>query len=351
MQSKNPLPGSDATPGERLQKVLAQAGHGSRRHCEELILAGRVTVDGKVVNQLGIRVVPEVQRIELDGTPVRTVRYQYFMVHKPPGVLSTSSDPAGRVRVIDLINTDQRVYNVGRLDKSSEGLILVTNDGELANRLTHPRYGVQKTYLVHATGRPSKEDLDLLRRGVRLAEGVAKVTEVRVKRQSRDHCEMFIVLDEGRNREIRRLLARIGHKVTRLRRIAIGPLQLGDLAVGNWRRLTVEEVAALRKASASIREKRTAPAKPFGMGRLEKLRRVEGEVERGEKGKATPPRFGKKPGGPKAKSSPPRRPGQKVRGPKRGKVRQSETMAKPASRRNRSSFKAAGKAGRGKRTR
>jgi 23S rRNA pseudouridine2605 synthase len=375
-------PQAASPTGERLQKVLAQAGHGSRRQCEELILAGRVTVDGKVVDQLGFRVSPEEHRIELDGTPVRIARYQYFMVHKPPGVLSTTSDPAGRVRVIDLVNTDQRVYNVGRLDKSSEGLILVTNDGELANRLTHPRYGVQKTYLVHASGRPAKEDLDLLRRGVRLAEGVAKVTEIRVKRQSRDYCEMFIVLDEGRNREIRRLLARIGHKVTKLKRVAIGPLQMGDLAAGSWRRLTAEEIQSLRKASSKIREKRPKTSKPFGTGRLEKLRRLENESLGAEKALAPRSGFqkrlaGKKPavpGSARRDETHDRSRVQKSQQSRRGKARLAESSPKPGwqkggapkggaprggalkgrkgpGRKNRPPARAAGKPGRGKRPR
>jgi 23S rRNA pseudouridine2605 synthase len=289
-QSKMPnLPGAatghktDTPGGVRLQRVLAQAGHGSRRQCEDLIVEGRVCVDGQVVDQLGTRVDPDAQKIEVDGTLVRAARYQYFMVNKPQGVLSTNFDPDGRMRVIDLINTDQRVYNVGRLDKSSEGLILVTNDGDLANRLTHPRYGVQKTYLVTVVGSPHREELELLRQGVRLAEGTARVTEVRVKKKRRENCELLIVLDEGRNREIRRLLARIGHKVTRLKRIAIGPLQLGDLVVGGWRRLVPAEVEALRKASAHTSPKKKPALPPVGEGQFEKgqeTRRQEKELAR-----------------------------------------------------------------------
>ncbi len=243
---------------------MAQAGLGSRRECEQLILDGRVQVDGQTVEQLGTRVDPSKQKILVDGTRVRNIKFQYYIVNKPAGVVSTCRDPAGRVRVIDLINTDQRVYNVGRLDKSSEGLILVTNDGDLANRLTHPRYGIEKTYLVTVAGRPNVEDLRLLEQGVYLSEGFAKVSAVRIKKRRKQSTDLQIVLDEGRNREIRRLLARVGHKVTRLRRIAIGPLRLDDLPVGANRRLERGEIESLQRASRRTRKKtaNTKPRKP-----------------------------------------------------------------------------------------
>ena len=170
----------------RLQKLLAQHGHGSRRSCEEFILEGRVEVDGKVVNKLGAKVDPETQKVTVDGEKVIRQRMQYFMLNKPPGVLSTSSDPSGRIRVIDLIQTKQRVYNVGRLDKSSEGLILVTNDGDLANKLTHPRYGVEKKYHVTVAGQPDREKLETLKKGIYLAEAFVQVANVRVKKRMRD---------------------------------------------------------------------------------------------------------------------------------------------------------------------
>lgn len=251
-------------PGIRLQKVLAQAGHGSRRQCEQLIVEGRVTIDGVVASELGVRVDPDRHKVAVDGSRVRPVRHQYFMVNKPPGVVSTSADPAGRLRVIDLIPTDQRLYNVGRLDKSSEGLILVTNDGELANQLTHPRYGVPKTYWVTVAGNPRWEELQDLKKGVRLAEGTARVTEIRIRKRGRKSCELQIVLDEGRNREIRRLLARIGHKVTRLRRVAIGPLHLDELPAGASRRLEAREIAALKRAPGGISSPRTRVTRPAG---------------------------------------------------------------------------------------
>ena len=236
----------------RLQKVLADHGRGSRRVCEEFILEGRVEVDGRPVTKLGTKVDPETQKITLDGERLIPQQLQYFMLNKPPGVVSTAKDPSGRLRVIDLIKTNRRVYNVGRLDKSSEGLILVTNDGDLANRLTHPRYGIEKKYHVLVKGRPSREDLATLKKGMYLAEAKVQVQNVRVRKNLKDRTWLEIVLDEGRNREIRRILAKIGHKVIQLRRVAIGPLVLGDLPVGTHRQLTPQEVKKLKKATTEV---------------------------------------------------------------------------------------------------
>ena len=234
--------------GERLQKVLAAAGVASRRESEQLILEGRVEVDGVVVNQLGSRVEAGEQEIRVDGEVITVRKRLYFAVHKPSGVVSTSSDPSGRRRVIDLLPPDLgRVFNVGRLDLASEGLILVTNDGELANGLTHPRYGVEKTYQVQVAGRPGADVIQQMRRGVRLAEAFVKPVRVRVKSHRKQSTVLEMVLDEGRNREIRRLLARLGHKVQKLVRVAVGPVRLGDLPTGAYRPLTKAEVAELRK--------------------------------------------------------------------------------------------------------
>ncbi len=237
---------SSSGPGIRLQRFLAAAGCGSRRQCETFIAEGRVEVDGQVVTQLGTKVDPDSQHVSLDGESVRTARLSYFAVHKPPGVLSTSRDPSGRTRVIDLIPSDQRLYNVGRLDKSSEGLILVTNDGDLAQRLTHPKFGIEKKYLVLVVGHPHRDQLDQLERGVHLAEGLAKASRAEIKKRAHGGTWLEITLQEGRNREIRRLLARLGHKVIRLIRVAVGPVQLGALAVGEHRKLTAVEVQRLK---------------------------------------------------------------------------------------------------------
>jgi 23S rRNA pseudouridine2605 synthase len=241
-----PGPGTTAK-GERLQKVLAAAGIGSRRECEQLIREGRVEVDRKVASELGVRVDPLRDEIRVDGTPVRRPKRVYYAVNKPPGVVCTSRDPSGRVRLIDLVKSDERLFTVGRLDRSSEGLIIVTNDGELANRLMHPRYGVRKRYLVSVAGHPSPQQLNKLRKGVYLSEGLARVAALHVKRRHKQSTDLEIVLDEGRNREIRRILARIGHKVLRLKRTTIGTLRLGDLPVGAHRQLTRDEVRSLRR--------------------------------------------------------------------------------------------------------
>ncbi len=244
--SDQPRPAT-SVKGERLQKVLAAAGIGSRRECEQLIREGRVEVDRKVADELGVRVDPLRDEIRVDGVAVRRPRRVYYAVNKPPGVVCTSRDPSGRLRVIDLVKSDERLFTIGRLDRSSEGLIIVTNDGELANRLMHPRYGVQKRYLVSVAGHPSPQQLSKLRKGVYLSEGLARVAALRSKRRHKQSTDLEIVLDEGRNREIRRILARIGHKVLSLKRTAIGTLRLGDLPVGAHRRLTREEVRSLRR--------------------------------------------------------------------------------------------------------
>lgn len=236
------------TGPQRLQKVLAAAGLGSRRQCEELIVSGRVEVDRRVVTELGTRVDAAGQQIRVDGVPLTRPKLVYYAVNKPAGVLCTNRDPSGRTRVIDLVPVkDARLFAIGRLDLHSEGLILVTNDGELANRLTHPRYGMAKTYRVVVAGRPKREVLAKLVAGVHLAEGVARAERVTIKSQAKESTLLEIVLREGKNREIRRVLARVGHKVERLTRIAVGPVRLGDLRVGAARRLSREEIAALRR--------------------------------------------------------------------------------------------------------
>ena len=230
----------------RLQKVMAQAGVGSRRHCEELIATGRVEVDGQTVSELGTKVDPD-QEVRVDSVLLSRPHHVYFLVNKPTGVVSTNFDPSGRTRVVDLLPPmRERLFTVGRLDMSSEGLILVTNDGELANRLAHPRYGVEKTYHVVVAGTPEREVLDTLRRGVHLAEGLARATSVRVRKMFKQSTLLEIVLSEGKNREIRRILAKVGHKVLRLKRVAIGRLRLAGMAPGEVRRLTTHELRSLR---------------------------------------------------------------------------------------------------------
>jgi 23S rRNA pseudouridine2605 synthase len=242
-----PVPVGEPQSGERLQKVLAAAGLGSRRQCEDLITTGRVEVDRKVITELGTRVDAAAQEIRVDGESLSLGRRVYYAINKPKGVVTTNRDPGRRPRVIDLVpNQDIRLFAIGRLDLNSEGLILVTIDGELANRLTHPRYGVEKVYLAQVAGRPTPEVLDKLRRGVHLAEGVARVEQVRIESHQKESTWLEIILREGMNREIRRLLARVGHKVLRLVRVSVGPIRLGKLPAGSARPLTYEEVKALQ---------------------------------------------------------------------------------------------------------
>ena len=245
-------PNESADPaGQRLQKVLAAAGLGSRRQCEELIRTGRVEVDRKVVAELGSRVDPARQEIRVDGEPLPSVQPAYYAVNKPVGVVSTNRDPSGRPRVVDLVpGADrQRLFPVGRLDLHSEGLILVTNDGELANRLTHPRYGIDKMYRVVVAGEPTEETIEQLLRGVHLAEGVARASRIVVRKQLSKSAILEITLREGKNREIRRVLARVGHKVMRLQRLSVGPIRLGKLPPGGVRRLSRDEVKELWTAA------------------------------------------------------------------------------------------------------
>jgi 23S rRNA pseudouridine2605 synthase len=233
---------------ERLNKFLAHAGLGSRRHCEELISAGRVEVDGHKVHELGAKFDPEQQHVTVDGKPVRGERHVYWLLNKPRGCLCTNHDPAGRLRAIDLIpHVSQRVYAVGRLDEDSEGLLLLTNDGDLANKLMHPRFGIEKTYLVQVAGKPTADDLQQLLKGVWLSDGHVRARRVRRLKTQGDSTWLQIVLNEGKNREIRRMLARLEHKVMRLRRVAIGPIQLGRLANKKSRPLTTRELEQLRR--------------------------------------------------------------------------------------------------------
>jgi len=269
-------PYTDASRGERLQKVLANAGVASRRDAEKLITDGRVTVNGMPVTTLPAWVDPMRDRVEVDGQPIRRPRRGrgltgadklYIALNKPRRAISTTSDELGRVTVLDYIDLpehmDKRLYPVGRLDADSTGLMLLTNDGELANRLTHPRYEVPKQYVVSVRGTLSEEDVQKLREGIYLAQRRSRSTGRRTgeakkaamasvkllghttDRRAGDRTQLEVTLREGQNREIRRMLARLGYKVRRLQRIAIGPLKLKGLSVGQWRMLQPAEVAAL----------------------------------------------------------------------------------------------------------
>ena len=237
--------------------MLAAAGIASRRESEQLILEGRVEVDGQVITELGTRVDRRIQIICVDGEPLRRTKLVYFAVNKPEGVVCTAKDPSGRPRVTDLLPPELgRLFSVGRLDMSSEGLIFLTNDGALANELTHPRHGVEKTYEVQVAGHVDSAMLIKLKKGVHLAEGFARVVHVRIKSRRKNGTLLELVLDEGRNREVRRLLASVGHRVQRLTRIAVGSIRLGEMPSGSARRLTAEEVKKLRADVHAAEQKR-----------------------------------------------------------------------------------------------
>lgn len=236
-----------AADGERLQKALARAGVGSRRVCEELIAAGRVTVDG-VVADLGRRVDPTVARVEVDGVPVPTAPgLVHYLVNKPAGVVSTASDTHGRPTVVELVPEEPRVFPVGRLDLDTEGLLILTNDGALAHRLTHPSFGVAKEYLAEVEGTPSPGAVRMLREGVELEDGRTAPAQVAVAAPSL----LRIVVHEGRNRQVRRMCTAVGHPVRRLVRTRIGPVVDRRLAPGSWRLLSLDEVRALLAASGA----------------------------------------------------------------------------------------------------
>jgi 23S rRNA pseudouridine2605 synthase len=234
----------------RLQKVLATAGLGSRRHGEKLIATGRVVVNGRAVTQQGTRVNPARDMIEVDGVRVPTAAgLVHLALHKPAGVLSTMSDPSGRPCVGDFVPASPRLFHVGRLDAQSEGLLLLTNDGDLAYRLTHPSFGVPKTYLAEARG-PVRADLARrLRAGVHLADGPVRVEHFRVVGSTGRRVSVELVVHEGRKHVVRRLLAAVGHPVERLVRTRIGPIGLADLPPGRRRQLSVTQVRALDAAA------------------------------------------------------------------------------------------------------
>ena len=248
-------PDSDDSDGpQRLQKVLAGAGIGSRRACEELIAAGRVTVDGRRAT-LGDRADPRTSVIHIDGERVVTdARLVYLALNKPRGIVSTMSDERGRDGINELLgaSVSQRVFHVGRLDTDSEGLLLLTNDGDLAHRLTHPSHGVPKTYLVEVPGPLPRTVGRALLKGIELEDGLAKADAFRLVDSHARTALVEITLHEGRKHIVRRMLAELGHPVIRLIRTAVGPVKLGDLKTGRWRHLSRDEVATLFAAGEAF---------------------------------------------------------------------------------------------------
>ena len=232
---------------ERVQKILSRAGYGSRRGCEALIEEGRVTVNGKKIT-LGAKADPSTDEICLDGAPVgKPEKKVYIALHKPKNMLSLDAGDDPRPTIFDIVKDERHLYPVGRLDFDSEGLVLLTNDGELANRLTHPRYEHDKEYEVRITRRPDDEQLAIWRRGVVLEDGYRTLpAEVEVIKMTKNGAWLKVVLREGKNRQIRRMGARIGMPVRQIRRVRIGPIDLGKLQPGNFRYLKPDEIKALR---------------------------------------------------------------------------------------------------------
>ncbi|MQA98950.1 MAG: pseudouridine synthase [Actinobacteria bacterium] len=233
---------------ERLQKVLAHAGLASRRAVEEMIVGGRIRVNGEPA-RLGQRIDPAKDEVEVDGSrvPLRA-DLVWYLLNKPRGVVSTASDPEGRTTVVDLIDAPTRVWPVGRLDVDSEGAVIVTNDGELTHRLTHPSHAAPKTYLVEVGGGLTEPALRRLARGVRLEDGPAKPVSVRLVDRRPGAALIEVTITEGRNRQVRRMIEAVGGRVTRLVRVSIGPLMLGRLKPGTARRLAPAEVRSLYKS-------------------------------------------------------------------------------------------------------
>ena len=234
---------------QRLQKILASAGVDSRRKCEELILEGAVTVNGILVNELPAFADIELDDIRVDGRRIKQSKKVYYLLNKPKGVICTNADPMGRPKAVDLIECPERIFCVGRLDADTTGLIILTNDSELTNRLTHPRYELAKTYQVTIRGKMEGEDIDKLKKGVWLSEGKTERAAVKVLRKTNEETLLEISIRQGLNRQVRRTFAHLGFKVKALKRTQIGNIVLKGIAVGNYKRLTGTQIAYLKKAT------------------------------------------------------------------------------------------------------
>ena len=289
---------------ERLQKLLSHAGIASRRAAEEMIVAGRVTVNGAVVTRLGERADLERDDVRVDGQRLRPAKPLYLALHKPTAVMTTLDDPEGRKTVLDLLPRDlPRVFPVGRLDFQTSGLLLLTNDGELAARLLHPRARIPRTYRVKVDGHPDARALGRLRKGVRLEDGVTAPAQVDVEETRSGKTWLRITIREGKHREVRRMCEAVGHLVDKLSRVRFGLIDLGTLPPGAWRELAPREVEALKRAAGLAGE----------------VRRARSKWAKPKPAKPKPPRAGRARSAKGSKS--PAAPGAKARsagGPKRG---------------------------------
>ncbi|HWF85142.1 MAG TPA: pseudouridine synthase [Vicinamibacterales bacterium] len=249
---------------ERLQKILSKAGMASRRAAEQLMLDGRVSVNGATIRELGTKADAAHDDIRVDGRRVKAAEAtRYLLLNKPCGYVTTRSDPEKRPTVLDLLRgVREYVYPVGRLDFDSEGLLILTNDGELAARLTHPSHGVPRVYEARVLGIPDRHDLDRLHRGIPIEGRRTEPAEIELLSEKGGHAALRVTIREGRNRQVRKMCESIGHPVTQLRRVAIGPIRDAKLKLGSWRELTADEVARLRKAAAKTTMPRAETAAP-----------------------------------------------------------------------------------------
>ncbi|MCR4317942.1 MAG: rRNA pseudouridine synthase [Planctomycetes bacterium] len=240
---------------ERIHKILASAGYGSRRACEKFVEEGRVSVDGETIRVLGTKADPETNEIRVDGERIKVERHKYYVLNKPAGFICTAKDEIGRDRKLatDLIDDDARLFCVGRLDFDSEGLLIVTNDGEFANLMTHPRYHVEKKYQIRVKGVVSNEDLAGMKEGLWTSEGKLKLDKAKIVDREKSFTTIEAVISEGKNRQVRRILSKVGYAVKMLRRIGVGSVRLGNIPSGGYRVLTKGEVDKLRSAAVKIK--------------------------------------------------------------------------------------------------
>lgn len=245
---------------QRLQKILAAAGVGSRRHCETLIATGRITVNNKTVTELGTKADPEKDTIRVDGKPIKLEREKYYiLLNKPPGYTSTRSDPHAERTVMELVrDIDAYLYPVGRLDVGTSGLLILTNDGDFAQMLTHPSHEIEKTYVALVRGKIRASSLSMLERGIELEDGVTAPAKARLLSYSQgtNASTVEIIIHEGKKRQVRRMFAAVGHKIDKLTRTRLGDLDLKGLAEGQYRPLTHKEIVQLRKQAAPKKQER-----------------------------------------------------------------------------------------------
>lgn len=289
---------------ERLHKVMAACGAGSRRQCETFIAEGRVRVDGQVVDTPGTLVDPDGQVIHLDGEKLVVPPRFYYLLNKPRGVICSHRSLPGGLRAIDFVPpeaAEHRLFTIGRLDVDSQGALVLTNDGELCHLVSHPRFQVEKTYRVEVAGVPDDETLERMRRGVWLAEGRTSSLDIRIGTRRRDRTTLLMTLNEGMKREIRRVCARFGHPVRKLERLAIGPIELGTLKVGEVRSLAPSEIEALRRSSevvirlggGTVSKRRNARKLGQGQGEATADKRGDPAKKKRRSGPALGPRGGR----------------------------------------------------------